>query len=108
MRCLPQEAYFRCLAALQDLTRPTSLQLDLHDGMLVLDISGDAAPAWQHRHHLPAEANTVWLSEVRRRGRAPDAQHKCLLVSSRRMCAICDWQTKPRAIGRLKALRLVE
>ena len=36
-------AYFCCLAALDDLARPTNLRLALRDGLLILDVSGAAA-----------------------------------------------------------------
>lgn len=38
-------AYFCCLAALAELTRATSLRLDLRDGLLVIDVGGPAAEA---------------------------------------------------------------
>jgi signal transduction histidine kinase len=45
-------AYFCCLAALDDLARPTDLRLALRDGLLILDIAGTAADGG----HLPQSA----------------------------------------------------
>jgi hypothetical protein len=38
-------AYFCCLAALDDLARPTDLRLTLRDGLLIVDVAGAAAAA---------------------------------------------------------------
>ncbi len=68
-------AYFCCLAALDDLARPTDLRLALRDGLLILDVAGTAAagghvpqPA-QHSFvvdRVEAAGGRVWLD------RAPD------------------------------------